>query len=282
MAVPTTPRIAMPSAPPNSALVSASADAAPARSGGADPTARSVAKVSTGASARENTTEPVTRTASPAARSVPSSVSSPKPTAASPSPPAITNPGRTRLASTGVSMEPRMNPAEAGSIHRPAASGDSPNTSCRYWAMNSNAPNPTKKLSTLVVKAALKAGTRNSRRSSSGSASVCCRRTNTTPTARLGVTELRQQDRPKDQQQRHHRHRQQEHRAPPEPLQQHPTRQRPDRPADREAGNPHRDGDRALPRIKEHIADQRQGRRRHGRAGDPEQRAGGDQHPGAG
>src|SRR5262245_41369616 len=37
-------RTAMPSAPPNSELVSDSADAAPARSGGAAPTARSVAK----------------------------------------------------------------------------------------------------------------------------------------------------------------------------------------------------------------------------------------------
>ena len=58
------------------------------RCGGAAPTARSAAKVSTGASAR---------------------------------PPAMTKAGRIRRASTGVSMDPRMNPAEEGSI-RPARS----------------------------------------------------------------------------------------------------------------------------------------------------------------
>jgi hypothetical protein len=150
----------------------------------AAPTARSAARVSTGASAREKMTDPATRTANPAAWSLPSWVSRPKPTAASASPPAITSPGRTRRPSSGVSIDPTTNPAEAGSIHRPAASGDSPSTSCRYCATNSNVPNPTKKLSTLVVSAALKAGTRNSRRSSSGSASVCWRRTNATPTAK--------------------------------------------------------------------------------------------------
>ena len=43
----------MPSAPPSSELVSEIADAAPARSGGAAPTIRSVARVTTGARPNE-------------------------------------------------------------------------------------------------------------------------------------------------------------------------------------------------------------------------------------
>ncbi|MNU00780.1 hypothetical protein D3C72_2440030 [compost metagenome] len=49
----------MPSAPPNSKLVSEIADAAPARSGGAEPTIRSVVSVPTGAKPRQRTTRPV-------------------------------------------------------------------------------------------------------------------------------------------------------------------------------------------------------------------------------
>ena len=172
----------MPSAPPNSALVSASADAAPACSGGAAPTARSVAKVSTGATASWNTANPVTRIPRPPA--LPSWVNRPNPAAPSARPAARTKAGRIRRASTGVSMDPRMNAAEAGSMHRPAASGDRPSASCRYWVMNSRVPNPTKKLSRLVVSAAVKTAERNSRRSSSGSASRRCRRTNAAPAAR--------------------------------------------------------------------------------------------------
>src|SRR6266568_1497657 len=176
-----TPRMAMPSAPPNSAAVSESADAAPARSGGADPTTRSVVRVSTGARPSENTTDPVTRRASPAV--LPTRVNNPRPTAASVKLAAMTKAGRNRRASAGVSKDPATKPAEDGSIHRPAASGDRPSTSCRYWVMNSRVPNPTKKLSRLVVSAAVKAAERNSRRSSSGSASRCCRRTNAAPAA---------------------------------------------------------------------------------------------------
>jgi hypothetical protein len=95
----------------------------------------------------------------------------------------MTTAGRNRRASTGVSRDPATNPAEDGSIHRPAASGDRPSTSCRYWVMNSRVPNPTKKLSRLVVSAVVKTAERNSRRSSSGSASRRCRRTNTAPAA---------------------------------------------------------------------------------------------------
>jgi hypothetical protein len=176
----------MPSAPPNSALVSDRAAAAPARSGGAAPVTRSAARVSTGARLSENTTEPATRRVRPA---VPSWVNSPNPAAARVSPAAMTKAGRTRRVSTGVSMAPRTDPAEAGSIHRPAARGDRPSTSCRSWAMKSRAPNPAKKLSRLVVSAAVNAEDRKSRRSSSGSASRCCRRTNTAPAASPAATD---------------------------------------------------------------------------------------------
>src|SRR5215475_10501242 len=84
----------MPSAPPNSALVSVSADAAPARSGGAAPTARSVARVSTGASASENTTDPATTIPRPLA--LPSRVNRLRPTAPSARPAAMTKAGRNR------------------------------------------------------------------------------------------------------------------------------------------------------------------------------------------
>ena len=57
-------------------------------------------------------------------------------------------------------------------------------TSCRYWVMNNRVPNPTKKLSRLVVSAAVKTAERKSRRSSSGSASRRWRRTNATPAPR--------------------------------------------------------------------------------------------------
>ncbi len=145
----------MPSAPPNSELVSEIAEAAPARAGGAAPMARSAATVNTGASPTENTTDPVTRTASPEAAST--WVSSPTPTAASVSPPAITNAGRMWRTSSGVSMDPRMTPPPEGTVHRPARSGDSPSTSCRYCTMNSKAPKVTKKPRVLVARAALKA-----------------------------------------------------------------------------------------------------------------------------
>jgi len=51
--VPMLPRIAIPSAPPSSELVSEIADAAPARSTGALPTIRSVARMITGESPSE-------------------------------------------------------------------------------------------------------------------------------------------------------------------------------------------------------------------------------------
>ena len=110
--------------------------------------------MSTGARLSENTTNPVTRRPSPAV--LPTRVNNPRPTTASVKLATMTTAGRNRRASTGVSRDPATNPAEDGSIHRPAASGDRPSTSCRYWEMNSRVPNPTKKLSRLVVSAVVK------------------------------------------------------------------------------------------------------------------------------
>ncbi|MCY1380962.1 hypothetical protein D9M69_688290 [compost metagenome] len=63
-------------------------EATPARSGGALPTTRSVARVNTGARPSEETTALVTIQARPPCAG--SSTSMPKPSAATPSPPPIT------------------------------------------------------------------------------------------------------------------------------------------------------------------------------------------------
>ena len=128
----------MPSAPPNSELVSEIPAAAPARSGGAAPTMMSVASVNTGARPRAKTTEPLTTVASPS--SPLTWASNTKPAAASTSPAAITEAGRLRRTNSGVSSEPTMKPAADGSVQRPASKGDNPSTSWRYWAMNTADP----------------------------------------------------------------------------------------------------------------------------------------------
>jgi hypothetical protein len=88
--------------------------------------------------------------------------------------------------------------------------------------------------------------------------------------------------RPDRQQQDHHRHGQQEHRAPPEALEEQPTGDGADRGAGREAHDPHRDRERPLPVVEEHVPDQRERGRRQGRGRDPEEGARGDEHLGAG
>jgi hypothetical protein len=88
MATPMLPRMAMPRAPPSSLPVSEMPEAAPARSGGADPTIRLVVAVNTGASPTETTAEAVTRMARSA--DPPTRVSTPRPTAAMARPPPIT------------------------------------------------------------------------------------------------------------------------------------------------------------------------------------------------
>ena len=78
----------MPNVPPSSLPVSEMPEAAPARSGGAEPTIRSVVAVNTGASPRETTQEAATRIVRSA--DPPTRVSTPRPMAASPRPAPIT------------------------------------------------------------------------------------------------------------------------------------------------------------------------------------------------
>ena len=70
-----------------------------------------------------------------------------------------------------------------GAIHSPASSGPMPSTSCRYCVMNRNEPSTMNRPSMFVASAALKAGIRNNRKSTSGSAMRLCRRKKSTPTA---------------------------------------------------------------------------------------------------
>ena len=81
------------------------------------------------------TTDPTTtdREADP---SQPTWVSTASPTAAIASPPPITYAGRTRCTIRGARFDPTMKPIAEGTDQRPACSGDSPTTSCRYWATN--------------------------------------------------------------------------------------------------------------------------------------------------
>ena len=67
MTSPMLPSTEMPSAPPSSKAVSDTPDAAPARSGGADPTTSSVVSPKTGAKPNEMTTDDTTMRASPSA-----------------------------------------------------------------------------------------------------------------------------------------------------------------------------------------------------------------------
>jgi hypothetical protein len=92
--------------------------------------------------------------------------------------------------------------------------------------------------------------------------------------ARRRVADLGQQPRAHQQQQRHDGQVDQEHRAPPEVLQQHPRDERADHGAGGEGGDPQPDRDRALCRVGEQAAQQRQRGRHQGRTRDPEQCAG--------
>ena len=96
-----------------------------------------------------------------------------------------------------------------------------------------------------------------------------------------GCAVLRQQPRPQHEQQRHDGQGHQEDRAPPEVLEEHAPEHRADRASRREAHDPHSDRDRALPRVEEHVEDQRERRRCQRRARDALQRAARDQHLGA-
>src|SRR5688572_18915799 len=76
-ATPILPNTAIPSAPPNSADVSEIADAAPARSGGADPMIRSVVKVNTGETPTENTNVDSAKTTNPVVGPSPAIITKP-------------------------------------------------------------------------------------------------------------------------------------------------------------------------------------------------------------
>src|SRR5262249_17071819 len=116
------PSVAMPIAPPSSELVSERADAAPARSGGAEPMVMSAVGVKVGDIATEALAEPPASTASE--EGPPIRVMAPNPTDASANPDAITKAGRMRRATTGVKSEPMRKPHDHGSVHMPAWSGD--------------------------------------------------------------------------------------------------------------------------------------------------------------
>ena len=109
-------------------------DAAPARSGGADPTISSVVSPNTGARPSEMITEAITSWTSPSV--VGTRASRNRPSDPNARPPLIRYAGLTRWTIRGAACEPTMNPIAEGSDSRPAWNGVRPATSCRYWATN--------------------------------------------------------------------------------------------------------------------------------------------------
>src|SRR6266571_8670838 len=116
MANPRLPRMATPSASPNSALVADNEAAEPAWSGGAEPTTTSGTTVDMGPAPSPVTTEPITSTACPPG---PTNISKPKPAAHTNSPTTITTDRGFRRTSVGDSIEPTMTVNAAGSVHSP-------------------------------------------------------------------------------------------------------------------------------------------------------------------
>ena len=141
----------MPSAAPSSAAVSEIPDAAPAFSAGAAPTTSSVISPITGPSPSATTVDAATSTPTPSA---PTWVSISSPTTVTASPPATARSGRTPARKRGASWEVTTNAAADGSDHRPACSGDSPATSCRYCAKNRKSPTMTKNAMRFTASAA--------------------------------------------------------------------------------------------------------------------------------
>jgi hypothetical protein len=109
-------------------------DAAPARSGGADPTISSVVAMKTG----ERPSEMMIEAPTMIGRSIdpPTCVSATRPSAHMASPAPTTYAGRNRARIRGATCDPTMNPAADGSDHSPASRGDRPSTSWRYCATN--------------------------------------------------------------------------------------------------------------------------------------------------
>src|SRR5688572_26681558 len=117
MAVPILPSTAMPNAPPNSELVSESAPAEPARSGGTALKIKSVINVNNGASPTEKRIELATIEIKPN-RSACARIT--KPIAAKISPVAMIDVGLKYVVSFGVYIDPTIKPTDHGNVHSPA------------------------------------------------------------------------------------------------------------------------------------------------------------------
>src|SRR5688572_29285856 len=178
-ATPMLPNSAIPSAPPNSAEVSERPEAAPARSGGADPMMRSVVRVKTGDEPIENTNVAIAKYTIVVAGPTPATITSPRPESANPQP--MRCEGRTRRASLGVTNDPTMNASIHGNIHSPASNGDSPRMSWRYCGRKKKPPNIMRIVRPYVASDAANAGVWKRRMSISGSSSENWRLTNSTP-----------------------------------------------------------------------------------------------------
>ena len=142
IATPMLPKIAMPSAPPNSALVSEIADAAPARSGGADPTTRSVVSVNTGARPSANIVEPTANIANPVDASMRVNIANPIAAEREAAGHHERRADPPHEHAVSASNRPRSARAH-GTVHRPARNGDRPRTSCRYCGRKRKPPNKT-------------------------------------------------------------------------------------------------------------------------------------------
>ena len=311
----------MPSAPPNSAPVSEIPDAAPARSGGAAPMIRSFVSVKTGESPSEKITEAATRSRTLELSRPEGEHSEADGRRASPR--VITSAGRTAT-SAGASIEPTMK-RERGQRPQPGDERREAEHELEVLGDEEEDAEEDEDREHVDASEALNAGTRNRRRSMSGSASVAGGRRRRPPiatpariaasgsqfrpswaiclspkitastaasdSAALGEVEPARRRDPGTRAGAAGRARA----AAPSPARRagtpSPTRrtraaappsERADRAAGREARDPDTDRDGALPRVVEHVADQRERRRRERRAGDPEERARDDQHLGAG
>ena len=112
------PRIAMPNAPPSSEPVSESEAAVPARSGGDEPTMKSVARVNTGEVPIEKRLKADTsriRSESPFRKS-----KSENPAAATNNPIRVMLIGLMDFVINGVDIDPTINPKADGKPHNPA------------------------------------------------------------------------------------------------------------------------------------------------------------------
>src|SRR5688500_12530153 len=115
--MPMLPNSAMPMAPPNSAQVSEIDDAAPARSGGAVPTIRSLVSVKPGAKPNEKRNEPTANQRKVVCSSI--TVNMAKPTADMTKPMTMSVGALTRRTTRGVISDPTTKESAQGSVQRP-------------------------------------------------------------------------------------------------------------------------------------------------------------------